>query len=237
MNDLVKYYEENLYPLQNGVLNIVQRSKTPFFLTGGTALSRCYTKHRYSDDLDLFVINDSEYLLYVNSLLQQLIEAEDELSFRIDLKEIHRSKDYTQIFVVDSNNQELQLKIDLVNDVAMYYGEVTDDPVLGKIDNVRNILSNKITALFRCEPKDVADIHAIAKQHKFSWKSIIFEAKSKEVGVEPEVVYDLLMSFPVQYLDAIKWIKEPSKDQFNYDIRVIADDLLFGRDNSLCIDF
>ena len=31
MNALEKYYEENLYPLQNGVLNIVKKSRTPFF--------------------------------------------------------------------------------------------------------------------------------------------------------------------------------------------------------------
>lgn len=55
MNDLAKYYEESLYPLQNGVLSIVQRSKTSFFLTGGTALSRYYAHHRYSDDLDFLI--------------------------------------------------------------------------------------------------------------------------------------------------------------------------------------
>ena len=32
----------------------------------------------------------------------------------------------------------------------------------GRIDSLRSILSNKLTALFRSEPKDVVDIHAIA---------------------------------------------------------------------------
>jgi predicted nucleotidyltransferase component of viral defense system len=33
-----------------------------FYLTGGTALSRAYLNHRYSDDLDFFVnaVNDFE---------------------------------------------------------------------------------------------------------------------------------------------------------------------------------
>ncbi|MGI5097497.1 nucleotidyl transferase AbiEii/AbiGii toxin family protein [Treponema socranskii] len=48
------YYEENLYGLQNGVLNIVKNLDVPFYLTGGTALSRGYYHHRYSDDLDFF---------------------------------------------------------------------------------------------------------------------------------------------------------------------------------------
>jgi len=43
-----QYYEENLYPLQDGVMNILSQSGTDFFLTGGTALSRAYYNHRYS---------------------------------------------------------------------------------------------------------------------------------------------------------------------------------------------
>jgi hypothetical protein len=42
-----QYYEESLYPLQNGVLNVINQSGTDFFLTGGTALSRAYYHHRY----------------------------------------------------------------------------------------------------------------------------------------------------------------------------------------------
>ncbi|MEK6794959.1 MAG: nucleotidyl transferase AbiEii/AbiGii toxin family protein [Spirochaetota bacterium] len=45
-------YENTLYPLQNKVCRLVEESGTPFYLTGGTALSRCYYHHRYSDDLD-----------------------------------------------------------------------------------------------------------------------------------------------------------------------------------------
>ena len=70
MNELEKYYEESLYPLQDGILNIVRNSGTPFFLTGGTALSRYYTHHRYSDDLDFFVINDSRFSEYVGEILR-----------------------------------------------------------------------------------------------------------------------------------------------------------------------
>ena len=55
MTSLSAYYEENLYPLQNGVLRAVENCKTRFYLTGGTALSRAYYRHRYSDDLDFFV--------------------------------------------------------------------------------------------------------------------------------------------------------------------------------------
>ncbi len=48
-------YYSKLYDLQDRALNYIQRANTDFYLTGGTALSRFYLNHRYSDDLDLFV--------------------------------------------------------------------------------------------------------------------------------------------------------------------------------------
>jgi hypothetical protein len=36
-------------------MKIIQRQEVDFYLTGGTALSRCYLNHRYSDDLDFFI--------------------------------------------------------------------------------------------------------------------------------------------------------------------------------------
>ena len=42
------------------------------------------------------------------------------------------------------------------------------------------VLSNKISALFRFEPKDVADLWMIAKNKSFNWKRIMRETKTKE---------------------------------------------------------
>ncbi len=60
------YYKTKLYPFQDGILDIVRRSGTPFYLTGGTALSRRWFGHRYSEDLDLFVDSDPRYAAHVS---------------------------------------------------------------------------------------------------------------------------------------------------------------------------
>lgn len=54
-------FYNRLYQFQDVVLNLVGQSNTTFYLTGGTALSRCYFHHRYSDDLDLFLDFSPDY--------------------------------------------------------------------------------------------------------------------------------------------------------------------------------
>jgi hypothetical protein len=68
----LQFYEENLYPLQDGVMNTISRCGTRFFLTGGTALSRAYYHHRYSDDLDFFVNADAEYAAQMDLIFDKL---------------------------------------------------------------------------------------------------------------------------------------------------------------------
>lgn len=222
MNESGRYYEESLYPLQDGILNIVRNSGTPFFLTGGTALSRYYTHHRYSDDLDFFVAGDPGFPEYVREILRLLIHAEANGQIIVDRTTIRQEKDYSRLFVLDSAHHEVALKIDLINDIASHYGEIKDIPVFGRIDSIENILSNKLTALLRTEPKDVADIHIIATRYQFNWQELVTQAKTKEVGIEPNLIYDLLMSFPLHYLDDIKWITAPDKNKFQQQLKQIS---------------
>ncbi len=234
MSDSAKYYEEKLYPLQNGVLNIVNNAKTPFFLTGGTALSRYYTHHRYSDDLDFFVNQRSDYSELVDIVLERLIAAETQGAFAVDRASLNKGTAYTQVYITMIEQPDVELKVEFINDIAQHYGDIVTVPVLGRVDSLRNILSNKLTALFRSEPKDIADIYVIALLQKdIDWREIVLEAKSKEVGADPEVIHDILRSFPVEQLNRIRWIKRPDFNAFSRTIGVIAEDILYGRNSSL----
>ena len=70
-------------------------------------------------------------------------------------------------------------------------------------------------------------------QYEFNWQEIVTQAKTKEVGIEPDLIYDLLLSFPLHYLDNIKWITVPDRKQYQQQLAKIADDILYGRDNTL----
>lgn len=66
------FYTQQLYPLQDQVLNLVNRVDTDFYLTGGTAVSRGYLNHRYSDDLDFFVNDDNRFELWGERVIHTL---------------------------------------------------------------------------------------------------------------------------------------------------------------------
>ena len=55
MTEYSDYYETKLYPVQNEVLKNLKNLELPFYLTGGTALSRGYYNHRYSDEFGGFM--------------------------------------------------------------------------------------------------------------------------------------------------------------------------------------
>ena len=101
------------------------------------------------------------------------------------------------------------------------------------MDSWRNILSNKVAALYRIEPKDVVDLWSLAKLKPFNWAEIIREASSKEAGLDQLVLYDLLKSFPKKELSAIKWIASYNAEELMTDLSIMADDLFGASDNSL----
>lgn len=203
----------------------------PFYLTGGTALSRFYFHHRFSDDLDLFVNSDEKYSTYVENLLSYLEKNKSSLGISINYERLTKSENHSQLFL---SSNDVELKIDLVNDIAVYFGKVEIDEELGKVDNWRNILSNKVSALFRFEVKDYVDIWIISKNKKFNWREILLEAKQKEMGVDPVEIFNLFASFPFENLGLIKWSSSFNRKEIEKDFSVIADDIFHGRDNSLC---
>lgn len=131
-----EYYEESLYRLQNGVLNTVKSLNVPFYLTGGTALSRGYYNHRYSDDLDFFVNQDTKFNFYVNSILEEL--QKKGFFWSTDIGFV-KSIDFFSL-VVQHPNFNNKLKLDFVNDIAAHFGDIVKTPVYYKTDSIRNIL-------------------------------------------------------------------------------------------------
>ena len=117
-----QYYEESLYPLQDGVMSAISKCGVHFYLTGGTALSRAYYKHRYSDDLDFFINDDNEYTDQIKEVFSKLKEN----GFTWDTEIDFISTETFTSFKVRWNKSEAILKLDFVNDVSAHFGEISE---------------------------------------------------------------------------------------------------------------
>ena len=212
-------------------MKIVRELNTPFYLTGGTALHRYYYNLRYSDDLDLFVNSDDLFSDYIEDVYKAFLRAEENNIFKIDKDYTRKSEYHTQIFIKDKN--DTQLKIDFVNDTAPHYGSFIECKNLGRIDSIENILSNKISAIFRFEAKDIVDIWSIAKNEHFDWSEVISKSKTKEVAVDPIEIFNILISVPYNIFQNIKWAKDIVYKDIHDDIKKIAQNIFKGEPNQL----
>jgi hypothetical protein len=112
----------------------------------------------------------------------------------------------------------INLKIDLVNDIAVHHGDFIEHDVLGKIDSLINIFTNKITALYRYEPKDISDILVICRNFQFTWDSVLMLAAEKEAAVQPALVSEIIKTIPLAELEKIKWAYEIGSElKFGYN--------------------
>lgn len=213
------YYREQLYPLQDQALQIINNVDTNFYLTGGTALSRAYLHHRYSDDLDLFVNYDPTFTFW-SSLIIDALQVQPTWQLQIAIRQQH----FVRLFLMQDN---IPLKIELINDVPSRVGEVAYHADLGRIDSVENILANKLSALIgRDEPRDIADIWGICTQLGLPLKSAINGAQSKAEGIyPPELARKLCTATPKEW-ELVRWIQAPDVDEYLDDLRQLGDALL-----------
>lgn len=212
-------YFTKLYPLQDAVLASFAATETEFYLTGGTAASRGYLNHRFSDDLDLFVNDDSRFGLWADRLIASVADR-PEWDVSVGLRDLRFVR-----FSVTSHGPTL--KIELVNDVPSRVGQVSAHPVLGRLDTAENILANKLTALAdREEPKDLADVWGFCVRMGLSLPKALEGAHGKAAGLFPvDLARPLLGATPSDW-ELIRWIEAPPAEDFLADVRRLGEELL-----------
>jgi len=180
--------------------------------------------------LDFFVNEDPNYKIYVKSFLDYFNNPAPDINLKLNIERIVITDNFSQFFL---SQGDAELKMDFVNDIAVRFDEIVSDAHFGKVDSLGNILSNKISALYRFEIKDYVDIWLIAKNHKFNWRKLINQAKQKEGAVDPLEIFNLFKSFPFESLKAIKWVKQVDYNEIKEDFDKLAEDIVNGTDNSL----
>jgi hypothetical protein len=213
------FYFDTLYPLQDRVLKVINDVETWFYLSGGTASSRGYLHHRFSDDLELFVNDDQRFGLWTDRIVHTLA---DSPGWRIDV--IQKDDQFARLSLL---NADVALKIELVNDVPSHLGEIRTHPVLGRMDSPENILANKVTAVIdRREPKDLADIWGFCRLMGLSLDRALTDAHSKAAGLFPADLARVLCSATRTDWEAIRWIDPPKPEDFLRDLQEFGEHLI-----------
>jgi len=119
------------------------------------------------------------------------------------------------------------------NDVAFHFGDFQEASFFPRIDHWRNILSNKLCALPRQEPKDMADILFIARRFPFDWPEVFSEARQKDLWVEPIGISRLMQEFPVSLFEEVKWSQAFDPEAGAADLKKMHRDIFHGLSNSL----
>jgi len=217
------YYFDRLYPLQDRVLELLRQTETGFYLSGGTAASRGYLHHRFSDDLDLFVNDDRRFGLWADRLVAAL-SGRPEWTVEVMLRE----ERFVRI-ALDASG--LLLKLELVDDVPAHVGAVKDHPILFRLDSAENILANKLTALVdREEPKDLADVWGFSCKLGLSLADALVGAQSKAAGLfAPDVARVLLQAGDDDW-GLVRWIDAPDPERFVADLRRLGERLVLVGD-------
>jgi hypothetical protein len=217
------WFEKVLYPFQDEALAVAARVETGFYLTGGTALGRIHLRHRYSEDLDLFVNDDDRFQAWADRMLEAWrAEAGWQLTVqRRDPRFVRASL----------SRDDVPLKIEFVNDVRGRVGTPVRHAALGLVDTMENILANKVTALLdREEPKDLADVWGLCRRGGLTLRDALVGASSKAVGVFAADVARALLGATEDDWRLVRWIPPPPPaGEFLRDLRALGEDLLLIR--------
>ena len=195
-------------PIQEKFLKafFVSPLATSFFLTGGTALTEYYLRHRKSEDLDLFTLDQKLKFDFVNAEVLKIAR-------NLDFKIINQVSTGTYLQFILKSDSEI-LKVDLVKDVPVQFGKVKN--VKGVfVDSIENIAVNKLLAIFgRTDAKDFIDFYFLLKEKKFNFSDIFDKAKKKDTGLSEFYLASMLGE--VENLNVFpRVLKTYNKQEFN----------------------
>ncbi|MEW6456317.1 MAG: nucleotidyl transferase AbiEii/AbiGii toxin family protein [Acidobacteriota bacterium] len=170
---------EILGSLQKEILNCLKDLSDieAFYLTGGTALSAFYLKHRRSNDLDLFTT--IEELITPFSL-----KVEETLKRKGLVIERKRSfQSFVELFA-SSPMEFTVLHIALDSPFRFEEPQESKDFPKLRIDSLIDISTNKLLTLFgRATLRDFIDVYFLIKE-KFTKSELLQKSKIKDPGLD-----------------------------------------------------
>lgn len=169
---------EILTDLQKEILRELSRTdlKYALYLTGGTALSAFYLRHRLSEDLYFFTSAPG----VIPNALPTMEQIASSAGFRLTVR-----RQFLTFLELHLEGKGEHLRIDFAQDSPFRLEPVREIPPWDiPIDNPTDIACNKLSALFdRTDPKDFVDVFFIHREI-MPLPRLIENAKRKHIGMD-----------------------------------------------------
>jgi hypothetical protein len=164
-----------LTPHQRDFLKIISKEKyftQRFYLTGGTALSEFYLKHRISEDLDFFCENEE-----INPIpISRFISAKTRI-LRLEKFVTERKWGLYSFFLHFKDGQVLKIDFNYYPfpriERGVRFGNL-------EINSIYDIGVDKVhTVVMKPRARDFIDIYFIVKEKKYDFYDLLMKAKAK----------------------------------------------------------
>lgn len=168
-----------LTDLQIKILNLFSTlpDKEVFYLTGGTALSAFFLKHRKSHDLDFFTSVEELILPFSQKL---------ELSLRQENLKVERLRGFHSFVELSVSSKEDSTVIHFALDSPYRFEPPFDSEEIPsvKVDSLIDLATNKLLTLFgRATLRDFIDVYFLIKE-RFTKDELIRRSGQKDPGFD-----------------------------------------------------
>lgn len=198
---------------------------SPFYLTDGTLLGRFLLNHRYSDDLDFFANDISDFTNEVKRIMEPVMVFFPEVNLLIF------QDSFIRYLVV---HEGIQLKIEFINDVRYRVERPERNSTGVMMDTWMNVLSNKVTALSRDAAKDIVDLVFLSFAYSFNWEEVFDHAKKKDASVNEIDASKYLNDCDLNRLNEVSFPETFDATRISKNVlNILARESLHGYDNSL----
>lgn len=169
-----------LTDLQRKILNIfsAQPDEEAFYLTGGTALSAFFLKHRKSNDLDFFT-SVEELILPFSQRIELPLRQEN-----LKVERLRGFHSFVELFVTSKEDSTI---IHFAVDSPFRFEQPFESKEIRglKVDSLIDIATNKLLALFgRAAIRDFIDVYFLVKE-RFNKSELVEKAAMKDPGFDP----------------------------------------------------
>lgn len=149
-----------------------------FYLTGGTALAEFYLMHRKSNDLDFFTSTE-EIVVPFSYHLEESLKGKG--------MAIKRQRGFASFveLLVEGVGESTVIHLALETPFRFEPTKVFPEYPKLKVDNLVDIASNKLLALFgRAALRDFIDVYFLVKKGYYDTDELIVKSKTKDPGFD-----------------------------------------------------